>query len=113
MSHRNSSVPVEEQHGKRPTHKRAPVDNHSSLASKRDLVMLEKFDDPLGRARNQALNPRRQLASVHRMQPINILVRNNPLNHRILIQMTWEGELDEYAVDLRVHVELEDEILQL
>src|SRR3989442_14853907 len=47
------------------------------------------------------------------MQTVNILVRNNPLNHRVLVKMVRERKLDEYAVDLRVHVELEKQVLQL
>src|SRR2546426_7624926 len=113
MGHRNRRVPVEEQHGKGPAHKRAPVHNHSSVASKRDLVMLEKLDYAFRRARDQTLDPRRQLASVHRMQTVNILVRNNPLDHSVLVKMVRERKLDEYAVDLRVHVELENQVLQL
>ena len=65
------------------------------------------------RARHQRVEAGRKPAGVHRMEAVDVLGRVDRLDHPRRVDLRRQRQLDQDPVDLRVGVELADQLEQL
>ena len=87
---------------------RAP-DHHRILAGKIAEPVLEQHQRTKRRAGDKAGQAQRKPAGADRGQPVNVLVRADPRDHRLLVEVLRERQLNEDAVDHRVGIQPVDQ----
>ena len=78
------------------------------LAAGLDVITLQKRDDAKGRGRDEARQTNRHTTYVDGMEAIDILTIVDRLNNLLLIDMLWQRQLHDEAINIVVLVQLID-----
>ena len=116
MADRDRRVALQQQHRHGLADDLAPADDDRVAPRDRDAGSIEDLDDAGGRARLQVRAPLHQLADVHRVEPVDVLVRIDRVEHALRGPLPDRGgqrRLDENAVVAIARVEAGDEREQI
>jgi len=91
----------------------AAAEHHRPLALQGDPVGLEHANAGRGGAGAQTGQAAQQPTLVHRVQPVHVLARRDPLERPLGIQSGRQRQLHQDAVHRRVRVQPSDQRLQL
>ena len=72
-------------------------------------MVLQQKQAAIGRAGNKRVLPGRKAPRIHNMEPVDILVRGNGIDHRCFVNLVGKRQLDENAVDTFVGIEVFDD----
>ena len=86
---------LRQQHRERPAERRAPPEDAHLMARDRDLVVREQRLDPRGRARHRARASTARAGHVHRVQPVDVLVRVDLEQRGLVVDLRRRRVLDE------------------
>ena len=101
-----ASGPLQRQQvGQRPTDREATAHDDDVQTGDGDVVVLEQHLDAGGVQASGASTPWHELAEVHRVQAVDVLVRIDRQQRRLVVEVRRERVLDEEGVDAGIGVE--------
>ena len=106
-------VRVQEQAGERPADQDRAADHHRLRALRLDPGVAEELHHALRRARHQARAALGEQSGASGGQPVDVLPRVDRGDHRVLVDLLGERQLDQDPVHLVVGVQLADQGEQL
>ena len=110
QGHRRVRLLARQQHGNRLAHDVAAADHDGVLALDVHPRELDQLDDAVGRARQEAALPDEHLADVDGREAVDVLLRRDRVDDRLVADVLRHGQLHEDAVDRRIGVEVLHEL---
>ncbi len=99
---------MHQQHGHRLANDIRTADHHGFLAFGIDARLLEELHRPVWRTGDKAGHPLHQRTNVLGAEAIDILLGGDCVQHRVGVEMLWQGQLHQNTVNLRIGVEFGD-----
>ena len=113
MADRDRGIAVEQQHRDGLANDVAAPDHHRFGAGDGNPAAFQNFDDADGRTRHQAGTLGREIADVHGMKSVHVLLRRHREQHLLGVHLGRQRQLHQDAVDLIAPVQVLDQRQEL